>query len=344
MTRYDELCDQLVNQPKRWLVTGVAGFIGSALLERLLDLGQTVVGLDNFATGHQHNLDDVLAINPDQKLQFRFIEGDILDPEACRQACEGVDYVLHQAALGSVPRSIKDPVTSHRTNVDGFLNILEGCREHPVEHLCFASTSSIYGDTRDIPYRESQKVQRPVSLYAATKGANELMAHAYAHLFGIPATALRFFTVYGPWGRPDMAPLLFTRAALDGRSIRVFNHGQMRRDFTHVTDIVAGILGALAHPPERSDEGAPLRVLNLGRGEPVDLLRFIELIEQAVGRPIAREYTDMQAGDMVETYADTSAAKALFGYAPAISLEQGVPPLVNWCRDYFASSSAGNAG
>ncbi|MCB1587465.1 MAG: NAD-dependent epimerase/dehydratase family protein [Xanthomonadales bacterium] len=328
------------------LVTGAAGFIGAYTARALAERGESVIAIDSFNDYYDPQLkhDRIAALLTPLGIVVERV--DVADAAAMSAlfAERRPQRVVHLAAQAGVRYSLEAPRAYLRANVDGFLNILEGCREHPVEHLCFASTSSIYGDTRDIPYRESQKVQRPVSLYAATKGANELMAHAYAHLFGIPATALRFFTVYGPWGRPDMAPLLFTRAALDGRSIRVFNHGQMRRDFTHVTDIVAGILGALAHPPERSDEGAPLRVLNLGRGEPVDLLRFIELIEQAVGRPIAREYTDMQAGDMVETYADTSAAKALFGYAPAISLEQGVPPLVNWCRDYFASSSAVNAG
>ncbi len=320
------------------LITGAAGFIGAYTAHALALAGEDVVAIDNYNDYYdpQLKLDRVAALLTPLGLSVERL--DIADDSAleslfarCRPK-----RVVHLAAQAGVRYSLQAPRAYLKANVDGFLNVLEACRAYPVEHLCFASTSSIYGDTHDIPYREDQPVQRPVSLYAATKGANELMAHAYAHLFEIPCTGLRFFTVYGPWGRPDMAPLLFSRAALTGQPIRVYNHGQMRRDFTHVEDIVAGILGALEHPPTRSADGAALRILNLGRGEPVDLMRFIELIETAAGRPLQRQYTDMQAGDMVETFADTSAARQLFGYAPSIILDAGVPPLVDWCRGYFA--------
>ncbi len=318
------------------LVTGAAGFIGTYVSRALAQRGDRVVGVDSFNDYYDPQLkhDRVAALLT--PLDVHVQQVDVADAAAVDRlfAEHQPDRIVHLAAQAGVRYSLAAPRAYLRANVDAFLNIIEACRAYPVEHLAFASTSSIYGATTDIPYRESQKVSQPVSLYAATKGANELMAHAYAHLFGIPMTALRFFTVYGPWGRPDMAPLLFTRAGLAGRPITVFNQGQMRRDFTHVEDISRGVLGALDNAPG-TELGAPLRVLNLGRGEPVDLLRFIELIEQSVGQPIQRQYTDMQPGDMVETYADTTAAKELFDYAPKIAIDEGVPPLVAWCRDYF---------
>ena len=318
------------------LVTGAAGFIGAYVSRALAQRGDQVIAIDSFNDYYDPQLkrDRVAALVAPLGVEVQQL--DVADAEAVDRlfAEHSPDRVVHLAAQAGVRYSLEAPRAYLRANVDGFLNVIEACRAHPVEHLAFASTSSIYGATTDIPYSESQKVSQPVSLYAATKGANELMAHAYAHLFGIPMTALRFFTVYGPWGRPDMAPLLFTRAGMAGQPIKVFNQGQMRRDFTHVEDISRGVLGALDHPPGPV-QGAPLRVLNLGRGEPVDLLRFIELIEQALGKPIARTYTDMQPGDMVETYADTTRAKELFGYAPQITIDDGVPPLVAWCREYF---------
>jgi UDP-glucuronate 4-epimerase len=201
-----------------------------------------------------------------------------------------------------------------------------------VQHLAYASSSSVYGDSAKPPFSEDQRVDQPRSLYAATKAANELMAHTYAHLYGLRATGLRFFTVYGPWGRPDMAPLLFSRAVLAGRPIEVFNHGRMRRDFTFIDDIVAGVVGALDHPPQ---EDPPHRVFNLGNHTPVELERFITVIEQAAGKPAQKVYREMQPGDMIETMADTSRAKAAFGFEPATSIEEGLPKVVTWCRDYF---------
>lgn len=322
------------------LVTGAAGFIGAYVARALAQRGDEVLAIDSFNDYYDPQLkrDRVAALLTPLEVSVDTV--DVADALAIERlfAEQRPQRVVHLAAQAGVRYSLEAPREYVRANIDGFLNIIEGCRAHPVEHLAFASTSSIYGSTTDIPYRESQKVSQPVSLYAATKGANELMGHAYAHLFGIPMSAMRFFTVYGPWGRPDMAPLLFTRAGLAGRPIQVFNHGQMRRDFTHVEDICRGVLGVLDHPPS-AQAGVPLRVLNLGRGEPVDLLRFIDLIEHSVGQPIERRYAEMQPGDMVETYADTSLAQDLFAYAPQISIDQGVPPLVAWCRQYFGDQA-----
>jgi UDP-glucuronate 4-epimerase len=221
--------------------------------------------------------------------------------------------------------------------------MLEACRHGGVEHLVYASSSSVYGDSAVPPFSEEQRIDRPRSLYAATKAANELMAHTYAHLYGLRATGLRFFTVYGPWGRPDMAPLLFSRAVLAGRPIRVFNHGRMRRDFTHIDDIVAGVLGAMDAPPrpagEDAAEGGPHRVYNLGNHTPVELERFIAVIESAAGRPADKRYEAMQPGDMVETMADTARARSDFGFEPATPIETGLPPVVRWCHDYFGDKA-----
>jgi UDP-glucuronate 4-epimerase len=317
------------------LVTGAAGFIGAYVARALAARGERVVGLDNlndyYAPGLKRDRARTLGAGRD----FELIEGDIVDTGLLQRIWHehAPTRVVHLAAQAGVRYSIEAPRVYVHSNLVGFAEILEACRHGAVEHLVCASTSSLYGQSPQQPFREDARIDRPLSLYAATKGANELMAHSYAHLFRLPITALRFFTVYGPWGRPDMAPILFARAILEGRPIQVFNHGQMKRDFTHVDDIVAGVLGALYDAPAGGD-GAPYRVFNLGRGEPVDLLRFIELIEIAAGRPALREYRDMQAGDMLETFADISAARAAFGYQPRISIEDGVPALVEWCRQY----------
>jgi UDP-glucuronate 4-epimerase len=317
------------------LVTGAAGFIGAYVARALAARGERVVGLDNlndyYAPGLKRDRARALGAGRD----FELVEGDIVDTGLLQRIWRehAPKRVVHLAAQAGVRYSIEAPRVYVHSNLVGFAEILEACRHGGVEHLVCASTSSLYGQSPQQPFREDARIDRPLSLYAATKGANELMAHSYAHLFRLPITALRFFTVYGPWGRPDMAPILFARAILEGRPIQVFNHGQMKRDFTHVDDIVAGVLGALDHPPV-GGEDAPYRVYNLGRGEPVDLLRFIELIEIAAGRPALREYREMQAGDMLETFADIAAARAAFGYQPGISIEDGVPPLVEWCREY----------
>lgn len=317
------------------LVTGAAGFIGAYLARALVARGEQVVGFDNVNDYYDPKLKRDRASALGAGRDFELVEGDIADRASLNALWRRVQptRVVHLAAQAGVRYSLQAPRAYVHSNLVGFLEILEACREHGVAHLAFASTSSLYGKSPQQPFREDARIDRPLSLYAATKGANELMAHSYAHLYGIPTTALRFFTVYGPWGRPDMAPILFTRAILAGKPIQIFNHGQMRRDFTHVDDIVAGVIGALDLPPAAGAD-APYRVYNLGRGEPVDLLRFIELIEQVAGRPAIREYQEMQAGDMTETFADVAAARAAFGYAPTVSIDAGVPALVDWCRRY----------
>lgn len=314
------------------LVTGAAGFIGAHTCQALAAAGQAVVGLDNFNDYYDPQIkrDRVAALCP--QLDLRPL--DLTDRDGLAALFDELkpDAVIHLAAQAGVRYSLENPYVYVDSNLSGFVNILELCRHHQVGHLVYASSSSVYGDSATPPFSEDQRIDRPRSLYAATKAANELMAYTYAQLFGLKATGLRFFTVYGPWGRPDMAPLLFSRAVLAGRTIKVFNHGAMERDFTHVSDIVAGILGALAHP---SAEAVPHRVFNLGNHTPVALERFIDIIAAAAGKPALKDYQPLQPGDMVRTMADTSRAEAAFGYRPATPLEAGLPPVVEWCASYF---------
>ena len=314
------------------LVTGAAGFIGSYTCRALVAAGEKVVGLDNFNDYYDPQIkrDRVAALCPDVEIA----ELDLVDRDGLAALFERhqPDRVIHLGAQAGVRYSLENPHAYVDSNLIGFVNMLELCRHRGIAHLVYASSSSVYGDSATPPFSEDQRVDQPRSLYAATKAANELMAYTYAQLYGLHATGLRFFTVYGPWGRPDMAPLLFSRAVLAGRSIDVFNEGRMQRDFTHVSDIVAGILGALAHP---STEDIPHRVFNLGNHTPVELEHFIGVIEAAAGRPANKVYKPMQPGDMVRTMADTSRAHAAFGYDPATPIEQGLPPVVAWCRDYF---------
>ncbi len=318
------------------LVTGAAGFIGAYTCKALAARGETVVGLDNFNDYYDPQLkrDRVAALCP----QIRIAELDIADDQALRALFDEVrpDRVVHLAAQAGVRYSLQNPQAYASSNLVGFTNMLEACRHHGVKHLAYASSSSVYGGNAKPPFSEDQRVDQPLSYYAASKAANELMAFTYAHLYGLPSTGLRFFTVYGPWGRPDMAPLLFSRAVLAGRPIEVFNHGKMRRDFTHVDDIVAGVIGALDNPPQGEK---PHRVFNLGNHTPVELEHFIAIIEQAAGRPAQKIYRELQPGDMVETMADTSRAKAAFGFEPHTRIEDGLPPVVQWCRDYFGNKA-----
>jgi UDP-glucuronate 4-epimerase len=314
------------------LVTGAAGFIGAYVCRALKDRGDAVVGIDSFNDYYDPQLkrDRVAALCAD--IDIRQI--DLTDRGALEALFDEVQpsRVVHLGAQAGVRYSLTNPHAYVDSNLIGFVNMLELCRHRGVQHLAYASSSSVYGDSAKPPFSEDQRVDQPRSLYAATKAANELMAHTYAHLYGLRATGLRFFTVYGPWGRPDMAPLLFSRAVLAGRPIEVFNHGRMRRDFTFIDDIVAGVVGALDHP---SQEDPPHRVFNLGNHTPVELERFITVIEQAAGKPAQKVYREMQPGDMIETMADTSRAKAAFGFEPATSIEEGLPKVVTWCRDYF---------
>ena len=319
------------------LVTGSAGFIGSTLSQRLLERGDEVIGFDNLNDYYDVNLKRARLARLQRHPGFTEVRANLEDRPALTEAFvrHRPQRVVNLAAQAGVRYSIQNPHAYVDSNLVGFVNLLEACRHHEVEHLVYASTSSVYGANTRMPFSVHDNVDHPLSLYAATKKANELMAHTYSHLYRLPTTGLRFFTVYGPWGRPDMAPLLFSRAALKGEPIRVFNHGRMRRDFTHISDIVTGVLGALDNPPELTGEQAPVRVFNLGNHTPVELGHFIDIIEQAAGKSIDRHFEAMQPGDMVETMASTEAAHQAFGFEPRTRLEDGLPPVVAWCRDYF---------
>lgn len=335
------------------LVTGVAGFIGAAAAERLLARGERVVGLDNLNAYYdpalkRARLERLEALAPAGAFAFHRL--DLVDAEAVAAlfAAERPSRVLHLAAQAGVRHSIDNPALYIQSNLVGFGTVLEGCRHAGVEHLVYASSSSIYGGNRHMPFREQDPVNHPVSLYAATKKANELMAHTYSHLYGLPATGLRFFTVYGPWGRPDMAPMLFARAILAGDPIRVFNHGRMERDFTYIDDIVEGVIRCLDKPatadpafdplhPDPSTAAAPHRVFNIGNSRPVPLLRFIELLEQALGRPAIRDLQPMQPGDVPATAADTSALESWVGFRPSTAIETGIGHFAAWYRAFHGA-------
>jgi len=318
------------------LVTGAAGFIGANVCRALRAQGRAVVGLDNYNDYYDPQIkrDRVAALCPDVEIRAL----DLTDRDGLAALFDefGFERVVHLAAQAGVRYSLSNPHAYVDSNLVGFVNLLELCRHRGVQHLAYASSSSVYGDSATPPFSEDQRIDKPRSLYAATKAANELMAYTYAQLYGLRATGLRFFTVYGPWGRPDMAPLLFSRAVLAGRPIEVFNHGKMRRDFTYIDDIVAGVVGALDHP---SEAAPPHRVFNLGNHTPVELERFIQVIADAAGRPAQKVYKPMQPGDMVETMADTALARAAFGFEPATSIEAGLPGVVAWCRDYFGDNA-----
>jgi UDP-glucuronate 4-epimerase len=319
------------------LVTGAAGFIGSYVSAALLERGESVIGVDDLNSYYDVALKQARLDRLTDKPQFTFRRLDIAERGGLAAACDGagVDRVVHLAAQAGVRHSLKDPFAYVRTNVAGHLEVLELCRHSPgFVHLVYASSSSVYGGIRDLPFHESQKTDSQVSLYGATKAADELMGHAYSHLYRVPATGLRFFTVYGPWGRPDMAAYLFTKAILAGEPIRVFNNGDMKRDFTYVDDIAAGVLAALDHPPADDGAAAPHRVYNIGNNRSEPLLRFVELLEKAIGRKAVIEFAPMQPGDVKETYADITAIQRDLGFRPTTSIDVGLPRFVAWYRDY----------
>jgi UDP-glucuronate 4-epimerase len=308
------------------LVTGVAGFIGMHCAQRLAARGDEVVGVDNLSPYYSVQLKrDRL-----KQLRIAFHEADIANAPGLQEIFEQTkpDRVLHLAAQPGVRYSLENPAVYVETNLVGFANLLECCRRHPPGHLVFASSSSVYGANSELPWSESQNVDHPVSLYAATKKSNELMAHVYSHLFGLHATGLRYFTVYGPWGRPDMSPMLFARAILDEKPIQVFNHGDMQRDFTYVDDIVEGTLRVLDHPQRYA-------VYNIGNHQPVALLDYIAELERALGKKARLEMKPMQPGDVKATYADTSALAAAVGFAPSTPLAQGLQRFAAWFRQYY---------
>ena len=342
------------------LVTGAAGFIGAAVCERLLERGERVVGLDNLNSYYdpalkQARLDRLGAFAPspakvlrDPEPAWSFHRLDLADGEAMAALFASIRprAVVHLAAQAGVRYSLENPAVSIQANLVGFGHILEGCRHHGVEHLVYASSSSVYGGNKAMPFAEGQPVNHPVSLYAATKKANELMAHTYSHLYGLPATGLRFFTVYGPWGRPDMAPMLFAKAILAGEPIKVFNNGQMWRDFTYIDDIVTGVIACLDKPatadpafdaanPDPATSWAPHRVFNIGNAQPTELLHFIKVLEQALGRKAVQDFQPMQPGDVVATAADTSLLEAWVGFKPSTPIELGVERFARWYQQFY---------
>ena len=331
------------------LLTGAAGFIGSTAANRLLARGDVVVGLDNLNDYYSVQLkqDRLARLTP--QAGFRFVRMDVADRAGIAKlfADEKFDRVIHLAAQAGVRYSLKNPQAYIDANVVGFMNILEGCRHNGVQHLVYASSSSVYGGNTKMPFSERDSVDHPVSMYAATKKANELMAHTYSHLFRLPTTGLRFFTVYGPWGRPDMALFLFTKAILEGKPIDVFNHGKMQRDFTYVDDIVEGVVRVVDRvagpdPVYRSDvpdpgtSNAPFRVFNIGNNNPVPLLDFIGCIEDALGRKAHKNLLPLQDGDVPATYADVDALRDWVGFAPATDIQTGIRRFVDWYRGYYS--------
>jgi UDP-glucuronate 4-epimerase len=330
------------------LVTGAAGFIGMHVCQLLLARGDTVVGLDNLNDYYSPELkrDRLARLSPSPN--FRFVYMDVADRPAMASLLEQERFerVVHLAAQAGVRYSLQNPHAYIDSNIVGFTNILEGCRHAGVEHLVYASSSSVYGGNTKMPFSEHHNIDHPVSMYAATKKANELMAHTYSHLFGLPTTGLRFFTVYGPWGRPDMALFLFTKAILEGRAIDVFNHGQMVRDFTYIDDIASGVVRVLDRParadaafdpadPDPARSNAPYRVFNIGNSDPVQLMEFIEAIEQTLGTTARKNFLPLQDGDVPATFADVAELSEWTGFRPATPVRDGVRNFVHWYRSYF---------
>jgi UDP-glucuronate 4-epimerase len=322
------------------LVTGAAGFIGFHLAKRLLAEGWMVYGIDNLNAYYDPRLKEARLTELAKSSGFRFERCDLADRSLVANlfAKHRFAYVVHLAAQAGVAHSAVDPSAYVDSNLVGFANILEGCRHAQSRHLVYASSSSVYGANRRMPLRITDRVDEPLSLYGATKKANELMAHAYAHLFGVPATGLRFFTVYGPWGRPDMAVWLFTEAILDGRPVRLFNSGHMRRDFTYVDDVVEAVLRLIKSPPrpEQTTNGTkpPYRIYNVGGGRPVEVLALVDALEQAIGKKAQRELLPMRAIDVLETSADNSELESAIGFTPYTPIEEGLRSFVAWFRDF----------
>jgi UDP-glucuronate 4-epimerase len=337
----------------RVLVTGSAGFIGAQVAMRLLERGDEVAGVDNLNDYYDPQLKrDRLARFQVQPGYTHFL-GDVADRAQVEASFARFkpQRVIHLAAQAGVRYAAVNPHAYVESNLAGFLHVLEGCRQHGIEHLVFASTSSVYGANRHMPYSEHESTEHPLTFYAATKKANEMMAHSYAHLYGIPSTGLRFFTVYGPWGRPDMAPMLFARAIRAGETIKVFNHGLHSRSFTYIDDIVEGVIRCLDRPakpnsawnaelPDPATSAAPYRIYNIGHERPVQLLDFIRLLERAFGRQAHMEMLPLQPGDVPDTEADTSALIEATGYRPTVSIEEGVARFAAWHLDYYPDDTS----
>jgi UDP-glucuronate 4-epimerase len=330
------------------LLTGAAGFIGMHTALRLLARGDTVVGVDNLNDYYDVSLKHARLARLQAHPGFSFHQASVEDRDAMSKLFGQAqpERVIHLAAQAGVRYSLTNPHAYIDANLQGFINILEGCRHHGVQHLSYASSSSVYGGNTALPFSEHHNIDHPVSLYAATKKANELMAHTYSHLFGLPTTGLRFFTVYGPWGRPDMALFLFTRAILEGRPIDVFNHGQMVRDFTYVDDIVEGVIRVNDKPatpdpafdpahPDPATSNAPYRVFNIGNSQPTPLMDYIDALETALGRQAVKNFLPMQAGDVPATAADTRELDAWVGFKPGTPVREGVARFVDWYRGFY---------
>lgn len=320
-----------------YLITGAAGFIGFHLSRRLLDQGLPVIGFDNLNNYYDVNLKHSRLEILEGYDNYRFIKGDLANKDEVEDVFNTYqpDIVVNLGAQAGVRYSIENPDAYVQSNIIGFFNILEACRHNKVKHLVYASSSSVYGANKKIPFSTEDKVDKPVSLYAATKKSNELMAYTYSHLYGIPATGLRFFTVYGPYGRPDMAYYSFTKSILEGKPIKVFNNGDMYRDFTYIDDIVTGIVNILPSSPQKDENGVPHKLYNIGNNKPEKLIDFIQTLEQCLGKEAIKEYYPMQPGDVYQTYADVSQLMTDFDFKPDTPISVGLAKFVEWYRDYY---------
>lgn len=322
---------------KTYLVTGAAGFIGFFLSKALLDEGEQVIGLDNLNDYYEVSLKESRLAVLKKYENFQFYRADLADKEAVfaifKQHFPAV--VVNLAAQAGVRYSIENPDAYISSNIEGFFHILEACRHYPVEHLVFASSSSVYGGNKKVPFSTEDQVDKPVSLYAATKKSNELMAYAYSKLYGIPLTGLRFFTVYGPMGRPDMAYFKFAKKIMAGEPIQIYNHGDMRRDFTYIDDIVAGIEKILCHPPGKDENGAAYKIYNIGNNKPEKLMDYISVLERCLGKEAKKEFLPMQPGDVYETYADVTDLMHDFDFKPSTTIEEGLSRFAEWFLDYY---------
>lgn len=337
-----------LNKNKVYLITGAAGFIGFHLSKRLLDEGCTVIGLDNLNDYYDVNLKKARLSILEKENRFKFLYANLADKEAIEKIFgkNKIKIVVNLAAQAGVRYSIINPYAYIESNIIGFMNILEACRHNEVEHLVYASSSSVYGSNEKMPFSTRDNVDHPVSLYAATKKSNELMAHAYSHLYNIPTTGLRFFTVYGPWGRPDMALFLFTKAILDNEPIKIFNYGKMERDFTYIDDIIEGVIRVMSNPPnpngnydklnpDPSTSYAPYKVYNIGNNRPIQLMDFIKTLEKHLGKGAKKEYLPLQAGDVPETYAVIDDLIENVGFKPDTCIDEGIGKFVEWYKKYY---------